>query len=303
MSYNPNLAAMLDTPEIRALKKQDFIVQREVFDKTAIANIAQLPKSDIQETDIELANKTTLRHYKPNQPSDKALLFIHGGGWCIGSIDTYDHVCRYLCNNGKFNVFSLEYSLAPEYPFPAAVKQSFEAYDWLYSNASKFNFKANNIFVMGDSAGGNLATIICHERQTNMPKAQILVYPAVDMHTKYESHTKFDEYKYHLNAAWSDKFLKAYITDEDINNLKNPQISPLFYENTRQPDTFIIAATHDVLIDSIRAYEQKLKAQNINVETHYDKEMFHGFISTVGLTSFNNAEIALDKAIKFINIR
>jgi pimeloyl-[acyl-carrier protein] methyl ester esterase len=102
-----------------------------------------------------------------------------------------------LCDNGKFNIFSLEYSLAPEHPFPAAVNQSLDAYDWLDENANNFNFKAENIFVMGDSAGGNLVTIICHERQNNMPKAQVLVYPYVDMYTKYDSQIKFDEYKYH----------------------------------------------------------------------------------------------------------
>jgi len=303
MTYNPNLEAILDTPEIRELKKQDFAIQRKVFGANSINAISQLPKVDVIETDIKLDNGTTLRHYKPNQPSDKALLFIHGGGWCVGSIDTYDHVCRYLCDNGKFNIFSLEYGLAPEYPFPTAVNQSLDAYDWLYANATKFDVKAENIFVMGDSAGGNLVTIICHERQTNMPKAQILVYPATDMYTKYDSHAKFGKYKYHLDSEWCDKFLNAYVEGISLEEFKNPQISPLFYENTKQPDTLIIAATHDMLIDGIHAYEQKLKAKGVLVETHYDDEMFHGFISTVGTVPFKNAEVALDKAIKFINTK
>ena len=305
MTYNPNLEAILDTPEIRELKKQDFSIQREIFGKISIGNIAQLPKVDVNETDISLNNGSTLRLYKPNQKSDKALLFIHGGGWCLGSINTYDHVCRYLCDNGKFNVFSLDYSLAPEHPFPTAVNQSLDAYDWLYANTSKFDFNADNIFVMGDSAGVNLVTIICHERQANMPKAQVLIYPAVDLYTKYDSHDKFGEYKYNLNTEWCEKFLNAYVKGDDTNKelLKNPQISPLFYENTTQPDTLIIAATHDMLIDGIYTYEQKLKSQNVHVETHYDEEMFHGFITTVGLVPFKNAEVALDKAIKFINER
>jgi acetyl esterase/lipase len=303
MTYNPNLEAILDTPKIRELKKQDFAIQREVFGKSSIESIAQLPKVDVEETDINLDNGTRLRHYKPNQESDKALLFIHGGGWCVGSIDTYDHVCRYLCDNGKFNVFSLDYRLAPEHKFPVAVNDCFDAYDWLYANASNFGFKAENIFVMGDSAGGNFATIICHERQQNMPKAQILVYPATDMYTKYNSQVKFDEHKYHLNMKWCENFLNAYVAyaESNIETLKNPQISPIFYENIAQPDTLIIAATHDILIDSIYAYEKKLKSQNVHVEIHYDNEMFHGFIITVGLLPFKNAEVALDKAIKFIN--
>ncbi len=305
MTYNPNLEALLDTPEIRELKKQDFAIQRKLFGQKAIDAISQLPKVYVKETDITFDNNSTLRHYKPNQDSYKALLFIHGGGGCVGSIDTYDHLCRYLCDNGKFNVFSLDYSLAPEHPYPTAVNQSLDAYDWLHKNASKYCINVDNIFVMGDSSGGGLVAMICNERQTTMPKAQILIYPAVDIYSKYESHDKFGGYKYHLNTEWCEKFLHSYVKGCDTNKklLRNPQVSPLFYENTAQPDTMIIAATHDVLIDGIYVYEQKLKNQSIHVETHYDNEMYHGFITTVGLAPFKNAEVALDKAIKFINTR
>ncbi|MDE5010870.1 pimeloyl-ACP methyl ester esterase BioJ, partial [Francisella tularensis subsp. holarctica] len=81
----------------------------------------------------------------------------------------------------------------------------------LYQNINKFKISAENIFVMGDRAGGNLVTIVCHERQENMPKAQILVNPAVDMYTKYDSNKKFDENKYQLTTEWCELFLKAYI--------------------------------------------------------------------------------------------
>ena len=306
MSYHPKLAEILDTPEIRELKKQDLRTQRKVFNESSIESINNLPKPDISEEDIKLENGTILRHYKPRSQSEKAVLFIHGGGWCLSSIDTYDHICRYLCDQGGFDMFSLEYGLAPENKYPTAVNQSLYAYDWLYENINKFNIEAENIFVMGDSAGGNLVTIICHERQNNMPKAQILVYPAVDMYTDYDSNHKFNEHKYHLNLDWCEMFLKAYV-DENIKNnpkkLREPQLSPLFYENTKQPDTLIIAATHDILIDGIYAYEKKLKAQGVKIETHYDIEMFHGFISTVGISPLENASIALNKAIKFINKR
>lgn len=304
MTYHPSLEAILDTPESRNIKKQDLKIQRELFAKLSLEQVSKVPLStEVKETDIELDNGTVLRHYKPRQASDKALLFIHGGGWCLGSIDTYNHVCHYLCDNGGFNIFSLDYRLAPEHPFPAAVNDSLEAYDWLYDNASRFDFKAENVFVMGDSAGGNLATIICHERQQTMPKAQILIYPSVDKHTQYLSYQKFDHYKYHLNLEWCHDFIKAYIPDS-INNkdiLKNPKISPLFYQNTKQPDTLIVAATHDILIDGIYAYEKKLKKDGVAVETHYDDEMFHGFINTIGILPLENPAIALNKVIKFIN--
>ena len=306
MSYHPSLEATLDTPELRELKKQDFTVQRETFGKLSIDQINRLPIPEvITEKDIKLSNQTILRHYKPKQNSDKAVLFIHGGGWCIGSIDTYDHVCRYLCENDRFNIFSLDYRLAPEYPFPAALDDSLQAYDFLYNNSKEYGINPQKIFVMGDSAGGNLATIICHERQNNIPKAQILIYPSVDKFTKYKSYQKFDQPKYHLNLEWCYNFIRAYIPDS-VNNkkiLKNSKRSPIFYQNTKQSDTLIIAVTHDILIDGIYAYEKKLRAEGVAVETHYDDEMFHGFINTIGILPLENSAIALNQAITFINKR
>ncbi|MBK2266541.1 pimeloyl-ACP methyl ester esterase BioJ [Francisella philomiragia] len=306
MPYHPALESLLDTPEIRRIKKLDLRDQRKIFADLSIAQIKRLPRPDIIEEDIKLENDTILRHYKPKKASDKAVLFIHGGGWCLSSIDTYDHVCRYLCDQGNLNIFSLEYGLGPEDKYPAAVDHALYAYDWLYENITKFNLSTENIFVMGDSAGGNLVTIICHERQENMPKAQILVYPAVDMYTKYDSNTKFDEYKYHLTTEWCELFLKAYIGEDIMSEpkkLRQPTISPLFYKDTKQPDTLIVAATHDILIDGIYAYEEKLKQQGTYVETHYDDEMYHGFIGGLGVVPFENPKIALDKIIEFINKR
>ncbi|AVC44400.1 esterase [Francisella tularensis subsp. novicida] len=306
MPYNPSLEALLDTPEIRRIKKLDLTQQREIFTSLSVEQIKRLPRPDIIEEDIKLENNTILRHYQPKKSSNKAVLFIHGGGWCLGSINTYDHVCRYLCDQGNLNIFSLEYGLAPEQKYPAAVDHALYAYDWLYQNINKFKISAENIFVMGDSAGGNLVTIVCHERQENMPKAQILVYPAVDMYTKYDSNKKFDENKYHLTTEWCKLFLKAYIGEDVMSEpkkLRHPTISPLFYKDTKQPDTLIVAATHDILIDGIYAYEEKLKQQGTYVETYYDDEMFHGFMGILGITPFENPKIALNKVIEFINKR
>lgn len=306
MPYHPSLEKMLDTPEIRKIKKLDLREQREIFKSLSISQIKRIPRPDILEEDIKLENNTVLRHYKSKKSNGKALLFIHGGGWSLNSIDTYDHVCRYLCDQGNFDIFSLAYGLAPEHKYPTAVEHALFSYDWLYQNISKFNIDPKNIFVMGDSAGGNLVTIICHERQQNIPKAQVLFYPAVDMYTKYESKHKFDDYKYHLTAEWCEMMLKAYLGDEILSQpkrLREPKISPLFYEATKQPDTLIVSATHDILIDGVYAYEKKLKEQGTLVETHYDDEMYHGFMTIIGISPLQNAKIGLDKTIEFINKR
>ena len=193
MAYHPSLEAILDTPEIRKIKELGIKEQREIFKDLSIEQIKMIPRPDIIEEDIKLENNTILRHYKSKNPNGKALFFVHGGGWCLGSIDTYDHVCRYLCDKGNFDIFSLEYGLTPEHRYPTAVEHTLFAYDWLYQNITNFSIDSQNIFVMGDSAGGNLVTIVCHERQQNMPKAQILFYPVTDVYTKYKSYHKFDQ--------------------------------------------------------------------------------------------------------------
>ena len=302
MSYHHSLESILDTPEIRKIKKLPLPKQREFFKKSLEEAFKKLPKSNTQEQDIFLENNSFLRHYKPIKPTNKTILFIHGGGWSVGCVDSYGNVCRYLCENGQFNVFSLEYSLAPEYKFPIGVNQALYAYDWLCNNADNLNICKDNIIVMGDSAGGTFATVICNENQKNLPKAQILIYPSVDMYNNYKSHNKFDKPKYHLTMEWSNLFREAYLPNlQDEKLLKNPKVSPIFYENTKQPNTMIIAVTHDILIDSIFAYENKLKNENVNVQTYYDYEMFHGFISTIGISPLPNAKIALEKIINYIN--
>jgi pimeloyl-[acyl-carrier protein] methyl ester esterase len=218
-------------------------------------------------------------------------------------VNSYDNVCRYLCDRTGINVFSLEYGLSPEHKFPIAVNQSLFAYDWMVKNADKLEINKSNITVMGDSAGGNFATIISHERQQNMPKSQVLIYPAVDMYTQYPSNIKYNKYMYHLTSAWCDKFMEAYLDDDmktDREKLKNPKLSPLFYTGTKQPKTLILAATHDILIDGIYEYEKKLVNDGTDVETYYDNEMFHGFVSTIDISPLPNAKRALDHIVEFL---
>ncbi len=304
MSYNPILKEIFDTQEMRDIKKLDIVSQREIFDQQSAEMLAEIDKTyDVTQDDIYLDNNTFVRRYSPSIDSDESILFIHGGGWCVGSVNSYDNVCRYLCDKSCFNVFSLEYGLSPENKFPIAVNQAIYAYDWLSENSINLGINKQNITVMGDSAGGNFATIICHERQGNMPKSQVLIYPAVDMYTQYPSNIKYNKYMYHLTSAWCDKFMEAYLYDDikyDREKLKNPKISPLFYKDTKQPKTLLLAATHDILIDGIYEYEKKLINDGTDVQTYYDDEMFHGFISTIDISPLPNAQKALDYIVKFL---
>ncbi|MBK2125393.1 alpha/beta hydrolase [Fangia hongkongensis] len=298
MTYHPHIEALIDTPEIRKIKSMPIADQRAFFKEKSEEYLKTLPKLGIEKTDIKF-DFITIRHYAPRKKSDAAIFFIHGGGWCLGSIESYDHICEYLSFHGDIHVFSLEYRLSPEWAFPCAVEDSLTGYKWLLKNAHQYDIDASRIVIMGDSAGGNLATVVCHElmnTEYSLPCAEVLIYPAPDLLNKYESHQRFNDHKYHLTADWMGLFEKSY-AQNSIDN-ENPKCSPILYSSHKGlPPTLVIAATHDVLIDSINAYMKDLKRDNVEVISYYDESMFHGFIGLLGF--FEESEKALKVILKY----
>ncbi|MGL4558129.1 MAG: alpha/beta hydrolase, partial [Afipia sp.] len=120
------------------------------------------------------------------------LVFFHGGGWVIGNLDSHDVVCRTLADEGQLIVVSIDYRLAPEHKFPAAVDDAIAATDWISENARGLKIDAARVAVGGDSAGGNLAAIVSIHARDNGPKiaGQILIYPATDFSMSHPSHSE-----------------------------------------------------------------------------------------------------------------
>ena len=227
-----------------------------------------------------------IRMYRPRGTSDQplpALVYFHGGGWCIGDLDSHDHVCRWLAAHSDCVVISVDYRMGPEHKFPAAVEDAFAATEWIASHAAELKIDANRIGIGGDSAGGNLSavvTLLAREQGGPHLVCQLLIYPATDMLMRFPSHVSCGD-GYRLTRTSIVWFINGYLRDgEDMYDFR---ASPLMAENyVNLPPAFILTAAFDPLADEGEAYANKLKEAGIPVKYHCYEGMVHGFIAMPG---------------------
>jgi len=179
---------------------------------------------------------------------------------------------------------SVDYRLAPEHPFPAAVDDAWVATNWVSVNAEKLGADTRRLAVGGDSAGGNLSAVVCQlARLEGSPSIvfQLLVYPGTDMTCEYPSHTKFAE-GYRLTGDLIGWFLDHYFGPDT--DRTDPMASPLFSDDlTGLPPALVISAGFDPLQDENKAYAEKMAAAGVPVQYLHYEGMMHGFISMPGL--------------------
>lgn len=210
------------------------------------------------------------------------LLFLHGGGWVQGSVRTYDALCRWLAVESGAVVASLEYRLAPEHPYPAAVEDALAAYRWLRSGGAGAGADAARVFVSGDSAGGNLAAVLClvaRESGLPQPAGQVLLYPATDLsRTDTESRAKYGS-AYLLDAEAMDWFMDQYVPDRA--SRFDWRVSPLLADShAGLAPALVFTAEYDALRDEGEAYAAALAAGGTQVALRRMKGQVHGFAST-----------------------
>lgn len=228
-----------------------------------------------------------------------AIVFFHGGGFVLGDLDCYDPLCRALANESGCRVVSVDYRLAPEHPFPAAVEDSFAALTWIEANAAKLGIDPNQIFVAGDSAGGNLAAVVSLLAKEKGPRIgfQLLIYPVTSIRHDTPSARNFGS-GYMLNQPTIHWFHGHYVPkDAEPNDFRlTPLNAP---DHSGLPPAYIVTAGFDPLRDEGAAYAEKLKAAGVPV-THIDyPTMIHGFFSMLGLVSLApEAVAAAGQAIK-----
>jgi len=216
------------------------------------------------------------------------LVYFHGGGWTIGDLDTHDIICRTLANKGRCAVISVDYRLGPEHKFPAALEDCIAATRWVAAEAAALGIDAARIAVGGDSAGGNLATVVAIAlRDAGGPPLafQALVYPATDQRMDTASHAKFGE-GYVLtrnNMLW---FRDNYLSPGDYDDWR---ASPLRTADlARLPPAHIITAGYDPLVDEGRAYSDRLVAAGVPVLYECFEGMAHGFLTMGGVVAAAN---------------
>jgi acetyl esterase len=223
-----------------------------------------------------------------------AIVYLHGGGWTLGSLATYEPFCRALANTTGQIVIWAEYRLAPEAPYPAALNDTLAAWRWVQQNYRELGADPMRISIGGDSAGGNLAAVaalVLRGESGIQPWRQLLLYPCLDMSASQVSHRKFSE-GYLLTAplyAWyRNQYAPPGVARDDW------RLSPLFADDLAHlPPAIILYAGFDPLRDEAVAYIMKLTLAGVPVEPLYFADMIHGFLTMGG--AIPAAQVALDR--------
>ncbi|HKI36638.1 MAG TPA: alpha/beta hydrolase [Gemmataceae bacterium] len=221
-----------------------------------------------------------------------ALVYYHGGGWTLGSIATYDSLCRGLARGSGALVVSIDYRLAPEHPFPAAVDDAHLALWWVARNADDLGADVRRLAVGGDSAGGNLASVVAmRAAKEGLPVAfQLQLYPATDLtRTDRPSHEQYGR-DHLLTARAIEAFRGFYVPD--ARDWRRPEVSPLLAADDdfrRLPPAVVMTAGCDPLRDEGEAYAHRLASLGVPVEYRLEPELTHGCLNLFNSALFPDA--------------
>jgi len=265
----------LSAPEAREL----FLAAREVLapDPPAVGEIRELSAPG------PAGAAVPLRLYRgaTTAPGETlpALVYLHGGGWVIGDLDTHDSLCRHLANAARC-VVAVDYRLAPEHKFPAAVEDCVAATSWVAQEAAALGIDRERLAVGGDSAGGNLAAVVSLvARDQGMPmlRCQALLYPAVECGMTHPSHDRFAE-GYLLTRPTMKWFYEQYLRGPpDVDDWR---ASPLRAADlSGVAPALVLTAGNDVLCDEGEAYARRLQEAGVAVQLRHYPDQIHGFLT------------------------
>ncbi|HEX8494977.1 MAG TPA: alpha/beta hydrolase [Pyrinomonadaceae bacterium] len=227
------------------------------------------------------------RHYAP-PAADRCpdlLVYLHGGGFVLGDLDTHDEPCRLLCRHADTHVLSIDYRLAPEHPFPAALNDALAALRWAQGNAATLGAQRSRVALGGDSAGGNLTAVAAQfaARGGYPPVAQLLIYPAIDAMTATASKEMFGD-GFFLDRQDCDDFLHYYTDGTGVSD-DDPRVSPLRATDfSGLPPALVVTAGFDVLRDEGEAYAAALREAGTIVLPRRFPALGHGFIHMTGIS-------------------
>lgn len=266
----------------RSLKKY-YKVQRKFLN---VVNFYIGPKYGLLDHKIMVGDREIpVRIFRPIRTGTSGvLIFFHGGGWVTGNIDTYTNVCVNMAKQTRNTVISVDYRLAPEYPFPNGLEDCYYVTKEIFENLNLLKCKASDITLIGDSAGGNLAaavSLMARDKGDFLPSKQILIYPAT-----YNDHTENSPFPsirengrdYLLTSKKIQDYMDLYAPR--IEDRRSPYLAPLLAEDlTNQPATLIITAQYDPLRDEGEAYGMRLKEAGNKVKMYRMNDAVHGFFS------------------------
>lgn len=283
---HPQVRAMLDAAQACGAKPwNELSVEdaRAVYRKGALASRGDLAAcSEVR--DFVMASKQgdiPGRLYRPLElTSEGCLVYFHGGVFVVGDLDTHEASCRNLAQACGMAVVSVDYRLAPEHAYPAAIEDALAAVQWVYDNAEPLGLNGDQILVGGDSAGGTLATVVACESAVPIA-GQVLLYPAVDAAMDTPSYKTYAT-GYRLTAPIMRWGYEHWFAGKDL--IEQPRVSPLRYHDVgRMPPAIIVLAGMDPLVDEGLLYAARLRRCGVRVDLQVYQDMVHAFVNAPGL--------------------
>ena len=267
-------------------EREAVIAARDGFDKQSY-DLMGAAETMGSIRDVEIpgpAGALMLRVYTPALPPadgdlPRALIgYAHGGGWIEGSLDSHDRLVRGLCNGSGAVVAAIDYRLAPEHPFPAAVDDCEAAVRWLHEHAGDLDADPERLAVVGDSAGGNLMAAVCRRLRESggpMPRMQALIYPATDAAMDTDSYRELADGP-GLTTEAMRRSWRLYLNGHDP---ADPDASPLRADDLAGlPPTLILTCEYDVLRDDGTLYAERLRDAGVPVQAIHKQGLTHGFV-------------------------
>jgi acetyl esterase len=220
------------------------------------------------------------RIYRPSAGRLPVVVYLHGGGWVFGDLDTHDRACRRLAATSRTAVLSLDYRRAPEHPWPAAVDDTVATLAWIASSPDILNPQPPAIAIAGDSAGGTTAALACLALRDTaprlLPSLQALMYANTDLTGSGES-MQSEGHGFGLEASDIAWFNSQWVPDRDM--LSHPRVSPLREQDlTGLPASLVITCEHDPLRDQGEAYARRLIDANVPTTLRRETGMVHNFL-------------------------
>jgi acetyl esterase len=278
VALDPQAALVMDVM-VAAFPDMGGIITDAVEARAFLARTEIPPGREVAQVEDRVVSGVPVRIYRPSAPGPlPVVVYYHGGGFTICNLETHDGVCRMLANDSDAIVISVDYRLAPEHKYPAAVEDAYAALLWTAENAASLGGDATRLAVAGDSAGGNLSAVVAQRaRDEAGPELifQLLIYPATDFAGDYPSRYE-NATGYFLTKVHVEWFAEQYLPSAEVAG--DPQVSPLRAGTLAGlPPALVITAEYDPLRDEGEAYGAGLAEAGVPVTVHRADGLFHGF--------------------------
>ena len=283
MPVDPDIAKLLKMmesfprPDLAKIDIRDF---RKMMEQSPLPKKLEAVKSVEDMKFVHHGFSIPLRLYTPENAGNSIIVYFHGGGFVFGNIESHDGICRLAANRSRCKVLSVDYRLAPEYKFPAALDDALEALKWVQANSNNLDIDPDRIAVAGDSAGGNLSAGVClkaKDMKLKLPRLQVLIYPSAGRSGASHSMSEYGQ-NFYLTESDMKYFGQAYL--KEPSDLLSPYFSIITHPDlSGLPEAVVVTAEYDPLRDEGETYLAMMEKSGVRATGIRAKGMIHGFAS------------------------